>query len=123
MKLIKNQRGASLIGRLIVVALFVFFAMFVFKLFPSYMQNFTIRSTLEGLKEDGLQEVTAGNIRQSIQRRFKINNVQDVTPDQVAISREADLYRVSVDYEVRVPFVFNVDLVARFSESAEVPVR
>ena len=119
-----KQRGMTAIGWMIIIALVALVVMLALKLFPLYMEHFSVSSSLDGLATDhDLVGAPPSKLRTSLMRRFDINNVQNVHKEDVSIQRDGAGYQVNVDYEVRVPFVYNVDLVVYFSDTAEVPGR
>jgi len=120
MKHLKRQRGMTLIGWLIVLALIGFFAMLVMKLGPIYMENYTIKMALESMEnEPGLAEKTPSQVRGFFQKRMDMNYVTRLTQDSVKIRREEGVTYLEVDYEVREPMVGNVDAIVTFKEKAE----
>ena len=120
----RNQRGMTAIGWMIIIALVAFVAMLVLKLFPLYIEHFSVSSSLNGLASDtDLVGAPPSRLRSSLMKRFDINNVENVHKEDISIERGASGYRVNVDYEVRVPFIYNIDLVVSFYDVAEVPGR
>jgi Tfp pilus assembly protein FimT len=119
-----RQRGMTAIGWMIIIALVALVVMLALKLFPLYLEHFSVTSSLDGLATDhDLVGAPPSALRTSLMRRFDINNVRNVHKEDVFIQRGGSGYQVNVDYEVRVPFVYNVDLVVTFSDTAEVPGR
>jgi hypothetical protein len=121
MKLAKHQAGMTAIGWMIMIVLVGFLAIFFIKLVPVYIESFTVRSVITGLgKEAGGDFSTVQNVREAIDRRFSINSVTSVEANEVIIEPSEAGFSLSLDYEVRVPFVYNIELVAKFSEQGQV---
>lgn len=124
MKTRNHQRGLTLFGFFFIMFLIGFTAFTTFKLFPVYMENFTIRSSLESMEgETGKEYLGAISVRDAVNRRFGINNVTQVGLDDISITRDGQIYNVDVDYEVRIPFISNISLVVSFTNHAEVSAR
>jgi len=122
MKLARYQAGMGLFGWLFMLALVGFVVIFIIKLTPVYMENATIRSVLQGLKAEASSFSTSEDVRRLVSKRFGINNIKEVDPADVIIEPRSDGgFAVQLDYERRVPFVYNISLVTSFSESVEVP--
>jgi hypothetical protein len=94
------------------------------KLFPVYMEHFSIISSLESLEQERDKEyVGAAAVRTTLLKRFQMNNVSQAGGDDISIVRDGQIYRVEIAYEVRIPFISNISLLASFNETAEVPAR
>ena len=124
MKSRKHQKGITLFGFAFIMFLIGFTAFTVLKLFPVYMENFTIRSSVKSLEEErGNEYFGAFAVRQALLKRFGINNVSQVSADDVSVVRDGAIYNVDVDYDVRIPFIGNISLLVSFTNHAEVSAR
>ena len=72
------------------------------------------------LAEAGITQKSPAEIRKLLKRRFDVNDVEHVGKNDVKIKKEGGILRVTVDYEVRVPIMWNVDAVTKFSKEIEV---
>jgi len=115
----RRQRGVGALGILVILILLGFFALLGVKLIPVYTEYFEVRSIVHQVAEE-LSGTKAGRteIRQALQRRFDLNNVTGVGRDDIVISTSRDSTSIVVAYDVRVSFLFNIDLIASFSEEA-----
>jgi hypothetical protein len=124
MKTRKCQQGVTLPGLVFILLFIGFTAYTVLKLFPVYMENFTISSSLESLEQDPVKEyIGVGSVRSAVLKRFGMNNVHQVSVDDVIVIREGQFYNVDVDYEVVIPFFKNISLLVTFKNHAEVSVQ
>jgi DMSO reductase anchor subunit len=120
----KHQQGITLFGFVLTMFLIGFVAFTTLKLFPVYMEHFSILSSLESLEQERDKEfVGAAEVRNTLLRRFQINNVTQASKDDISIIRDGQIYHVEIAYEVRIPFLSNVSLVVSFNNTAEVPAR
>lgn len=121
MKGMARQRGLTMISWLVVIAVVVFIVMIALKLFPIYLEHFSVQSSMKSLASES-EPMTSGQIRQTLGKRLAVNNVDQVNlRDSLVIDRRNSQNVIKLDYEVRVPFVGNVDFVVSFHEQAEVP--
>lgn len=115
-----KQAGMSGWGTLGVVILLGFFGLIVLKMTPVYLEAFNVQSVIEKLQED--RDALAGSkrdIRETILKRFSINQVRSVNKDHIEIEKSSELIKVTVKYERREGIIANVDAVASFEYGFE----
>jgi hypothetical protein len=121
MKGLRQQRGMTAIGWLIVLALIAFFTLITLRLAPLYMEFYKVVSVLESLqKEPGVTRKTKAEIRTLISRRFDVNDVSGVSAKQASIVPKGDVLTVGINYERRVSVFGNIDVVAKFNKEVTV---
>ncbi len=121
MKNLKYQRGMTGIGWMIVIGIIMFFAYIVILLLPIYLENNSVKSVIGDLA-DGDEKFTSGTeLRKIINRRLDINMATSVSASDISISRDGNVFVVTIDYEVREPFLGNIDLLFTFKSDVEVP--
>jgi len=120
MKSIKSQKGMTGIGWMIVIALVMFFAYVVILLLPIYLENHSVKSVIQDLESGDESFSTASELRKIINRRLDINMATSVSSGDISISQDADVFIVDIDYEVREPFLGNIDLLFTFKSSVEI---
>jgi len=121
MKNIKSQNGMTGIAWMIVIFLLGFFAYIVMLLFPIYLENNNVKSIIGDLADSNEKFSSAAKLRRIIKKRFDINMTTSITAADVDISRDANVFLVNIDYEVREPFIGNIDLLITFKSEVEVP--
>jgi len=121
MRTLKRQQGLTAIGWLFILAIIAVVVLVGLRLTPVYLENFSVSSVLKDLSESNDRYATAGEVRRTLLRRFKINNVDQLDPKDIIIARSGRYFEVIIDYEVRVPFVYNIDFIMTFENQAEVP--
>ena len=120
MKLVSAQRGMTLIGWLLTLVLIGYFVLLVLRLAPGYLEYLNVAKTLESLQsESTLMDMTPGEIRKLIGKRFDVNNVHSISPKDVKIDKQRGKVIVGVDYEVRAPMLANIFLVTHFKREIE----
>jgi hypothetical protein len=123
-----RQTGLTFISLLLLLMMLGFFALLALRLGPVYLENYTIRSVLQGIKQQpGLDEQSPQAIRAMIAKRLYVNEVRRFDNQQgreyLTIKRHDNYLTVSIDYEVRQHILGNVDAMVSFSDSVELPTR
>ena len=114
----RNQRGITLIGFVVMLALVGVLAYLGMKVFPIYEQFFSVRSAMKGVaSEPGVGQMDPAKIKDLFFRRLYINYSESVKPSHVKIERMDGGWKMSVSYEVRRPLVGNLDVVGKFDAS------
>jgi hypothetical protein len=106
----KSKLGLLIIG--------IFIGLCAIKVGPIYMSGFTISSIIEDLAIEAAEKgYDRRGINERLDKRFDINNVTAITPRNVSIDLSDDEVVLDANYEQRVPFVFNIDVVVRFENN------
>lgn len=112
-----RQRGLTGGGFAALIVVIVLSVLLLLKLFPTYMENFNVSSSLNSLSsETDIKEMKKAEIKKLLLKRFSINEVKNVTKEHITIKKMKDGMSVSVVYEVRKPLVGNIDIVVHFDE-------
>lgn len=112
-----SQKGMSLLGWMVVLALVAFFASAAFKLVPHYMDYGSIVKGIEKVeREPGTVSNVAG-FYEAVSKSMAINAVRDLNiRDILDIRQEAGEYYLHLKYERREPLIQNIDLVVNFDK-------
>lgn len=114
-----SQSGVSLTGFLITLAV-VGFALFMgMKLFPMYQEFWSVKKALKGVAQDDTVSADPASVRQSLAKRFDVGYVDSVGPEDIKVERSGEGNVISIDYEVRRPLLYNLDVVGKFSAKEE----
>lgn len=117
---LNRQHGVTVIGALLILIALGFIALIGLRVVPIYIDYFTVKSTLEGLKkEPQIGRMTSTDIRSAIEKRFNIGYVDIVNAKQVKIRKQGNARMLVLDYEDRRPVLGNVDVVASFNVNVE----
>ncbi|MFO7592940.1 MAG: DUF4845 domain-containing protein [Pseudomonadota bacterium] len=124
MKLKNSQRGMTFWSTVFILFIIGFGAFIVLKLTPVYLEDLSIGSALDSVKDGAATKEysTVSNVRSAIMKRFNVNNIDVISAKDVEVLREGDSFGVNVNYEVIVPFLGNVSLLLTFDHSVSVPV-
>ncbi len=114
----RGQQGLTLIGFVMVLAVLGCVAYFAMRIIPMYTEYSSIVQAMEGvIKEPGIATADEHTIRDHISRHFEIGYVDTVDYKDIKIKREQNGLTLSVVYEVRKPFVYNIFLVGHFEKT------
>ncbi|WP_444889769.1 DUF4845 domain-containing protein [Microbulbifer sp. DLAB2-AA] len=114
---LKRQRGMSYWGWLLVIAVLGFALTCVSKMAPAYVDARYVSEALRTLGENPeLENMSTGQIKKELGRFFLINNVRGEPTKALQVVRGAKSTVVSINYELRQPLIYNVDVVMKFNK-------
>jgi hypothetical protein len=116
MQTMKVQRGITLIGFIMLLAVIGVFLFVGFKLFPVYAEYYSAITDLKAsCKEPDEPNSNLQQMRAKLERRFNISYVESIdTKKDLKIIVEGDKRMLNIKYEVRKPLIYNLDFVAKF---------
>lgn len=115
MKTRHSQRGLSSIAWLLIILVAGFFLTCAFKMVPVYADNVFIKDGLKSLTEfedteRGYGGMSNSDIKTHLASYFNINNVRSEAIKNIDIDRRSDKILVNINYDVRVPLFYNIDI-------------
>ncbi|HEY8160262.1 MAG TPA: DUF4845 domain-containing protein [Methylobacter sp.] len=117
---LKRQQGLTLISLVFILGLIGFFVMLTLKIVPIYLDHGKVKSALEALKATPeLQTKSEYEIRDSLNKRFSINYVYDVKPEDIKVIKHGNYVKVDIEYETVVKLVSNLSALAEFHDTVE----
>jgi len=113
-----RQKGATLLGYIILVLFVGVFAFGEIRLTPVYLNYMKIVGVVDGVAEefDG-QNPTRTAIRSSVSRRFDVESVSVITFRDVAITQVDGGFQVAAIYDHTAPFIGNISFTVHFDKS------
>lgn len=116
-----KQKGMiSLSLLLIIVGALILFWQAV-RLAPAYLENYRVSSVLESLKtEQDLGKRSRLEVITLLLNRLDAINVNNVSQDDLIITRSFEKTIVSISYSAHIHFLANIDFVVSFEEQVEV---
>lgn len=112
-----NQQGITVLGGLVSLAIVGFFLTAALKIGPLYLDNSFVKAAIDSLEEDNIHNMSDAEVRRKLLTHFDINNVRDIDTKLIRIKREQTHTEVSLNYEKRVNFMGNLDVVVRFENT------
>lgn len=114
-----RQRGITLIGFIIVLALLGFFGVVAAKLFPMYSEFFAVKAAMRQIQNTpGAATMSPDQIWRSLDKIFYTSYVESVGRGDITVDRKGGNY-LRIAYEVRKPLFYNLEIVAMFDHSVE----
>lgn len=119
MRLAVGQRGITLIGFIIVLAIAGFFFFIGAKLFPIYTEYYAVKGAMLKVQQTpGSARLNPEQVWKILDATFYTSYVDSVQRTDVQLIRQNG-YFLRIAYEVRKPLVYNLDIVAKFDHSVE----
>jgi len=120
MRNLKNQRGVTGLGWIIILSLIAFFVALGLKIYPIYWENYNIKNALSSLeKTQGISRMSRAQIRSLLQRKLDINYIRSIKKKNIKINKRNGAAIVVINYKVKVPLVGALSLLAEFNEKIE----
>lgn len=111
-----RQRGVSIPALIALLIVIGFVVTIGIRIAPVYFNYYTLVSLVKSVHEDPtFRDESTGQIREVLNKRMRINEVDDLGYDVVEIKRPGGGVVFDIAYEVRRPFVGNIDLVVSFN--------
>ncbi len=117
-----KSEGLTFISIVVILGVVAFFTLLVLKIGPIYYDNSLVKQSLAKLKADnGLMDMSKRQIAKSLQKRFDVSYVKDVTEKDVIVTKRSNHYvKVELDYEVVENIAGNLDVLVTFNDGFEV---
>jgi hypothetical protein len=115
----KKQRGATVVGMLLIAGLVGSGLILAAKLVPAYIEFMSVKKILNSMGTSGdLKTMSPKEIQDSFFKRADVDDIKNVKPEDLIVSREGNQSVVTVEYSVKVPVVANVSAYMDFTASS-----
>lgn len=115
----KNQKGMSFIGIVILVAIGATILVTLMKVVPSYLEYSEVSKAIKKIsKEPNFGEMSKKEIADSFDKSATIDNITTVTGNDIEIVRGANGNSIKLEYQVVTPLFANVSVLLDFSATA-----
>ncbi|WP_457095798.1 DUF4845 domain-containing protein [Lysobacter sp. P5_B9] len=116
----RKQKGMTLIGFIISMAVAGVFVYVGMQIFPMYNEFFSVKQAMASLADEpGIAEESIDKVKQKFFNRLYISYSENVKPEHVKLVRKGAGWLMTVDYEVRRPVIANLDVVGKFHAEKE----
>ena len=112
-----QQRGLSLVGLIVTLAILGFLAVTAAKLLPVYIEYFSVKKILAAMDYNGETKGTVAEIRRHYETRNAIEDVKSVQGSDLEITKEGAETIITANWSVKVPIVANVSACIDFTAS------
>jgi len=121
-----KHSGFTFIGLIIILGLIAFFSTLTLRIVPIYQEYYSVVSVLKSMKMDLKNApLSKQQVNEQLKKRFGAASISNVTDKDIQlINRKIGLSvsSIVIDYEVRVPFMFQFDLIGHFHDEVHVDV-
>lgn len=113
----KAQQGTSYLAILFGVVIFAIAAKAVLAVWPAYWDDRVINNQITELMQQSSGDTTPQKFMTQMDQRLEMNNIRDLHFKEIAEVFNQSGLIVKKKYEVRKPFLLNIDLVLTFEKS------
>jgi hypothetical protein len=112
----KAQRGVSLGGLLVGAVIFALVALLAMKVVPAWIEYGKIVKVVKAISADGgLKDAPVSQIRESFEKRADIDEIKSIQAEDLEISKEEGVLKISFAYTAKIPLFGNASLVFDFA--------
>ena len=122
MKLLaKHQQGLTLLSLITLLVFIASMALLILKILPIYLDHNKVANAMGQVKEtEGIANLSEFEIKNSFAKKFSVNYVYDVKPEDIQIIKSGGYLKVAIEYEVVKPIIGNLSVLVEFNDSFEV---
>lgn len=113
----KAQQGTSYLAILFGVVIFAIAVKAVLAVWPTYWDDRVINNQITELMQQSSADITPQKFMTQMDQRLEMNNIRDLHFKEIAEVFNQPSLTVKKKYEVRKPFLLNIDLVLTFEKS------
>lgn len=117
----KRQQGLTLIAIALILGLIAFFVLLILKIAPIYIDHSKVVNALAAIEAtNDIQHKSEHEVRTSLDKRFNMNYVYDVTQNDIKVTKHGNYLKVEIEYETVVKIFGNLSVLAEFYDFIEV---
>ncbi len=111
----RRERGVTFLGIVGLLAGIAAFVTLSLRLGPHYIDWQTMDTLFDDLKKEDVHQMTPSGIRESLGKRFRVNNLRDYNLREIMkVERSKSETYLVVKYERRESILYNIDIVVSF---------
>lgn len=111
----RNERGLSLSGLIVVLAVLGFFGLLAAKLMPAYLEYFQVKKIFAAMEQNGDTKGNVRDIRAAYDRRNAIEDVKSVHGEDLEVTKQGGDTIVTATWSVKVPIMYNASACLDFN--------
>ncbi len=113
----KRQQGNGVVGWLFNLLIIGLLFSFAVKLAPHYLDDRAVQSVVSSLSERvGSDTATVAEVREWVEHGLRQSKIK-LDDDAIIVGRDYGVVAVMINYERRINFFYNVDLVLTFGHN------
>ena len=110
-----KQQGASMLGILMILSISALFLMTAFRVVPVYIEATNVKTAINNLRDKpGLTGMSKQKIKSTLQQSLDMNGQRDVDLSSLEVTKESNRIIITLNYDKRVPWIQNIDLLLHF---------
>ncbi|SEA61532.1 protein of unknown function [Thiothrix caldifontis] len=121
----RKQKGATFLTWVAGVGVVIFAFITVVKLVPLYMEFYTVRSLVDRVAQESSSKSSLQQIRRKVDDYMNVNGLNSLSSKDfqvVPVEGKNNVKALEIYYEVRKPWVANIDFLMTFEYSKELGV-
>lgn len=111
-----GQRGVSIMGLVVVLAVVIVVAVFAMKVIPSFLEFRTAKSAIEAIAR---QAQNPADVRRAFDNRAAIDNINTITSKDLEIGREGNQMVIAFAYRKEVALFGPVGLCIDYAANSK----
>jgi uncharacterized protein DUF4845 len=116
-----RQRGATLLGMLVIIAILGFALYGAIRLTPVFFEYMAVARSLEQTaKEHADGPTSPQELRTSLERHWTVEDINSIQPKDIEIKKTGGGWTMRAWYRAEAPFIGNVSLVVDFDKMVTV---
>jgi len=114
-----KQRGATMLGMLVIGAILALGLYSVIRLWPLYFEYYSIVRSMESVAKEG-EGADISKLRNGLQRHWEIEDIKSIDVKDIEIKKTRSGFTMHAEYEGRTSFVANIFWVIEFDKTVNV---
>jgi hypothetical protein len=116
----RNQRGVTMIGWVIILSLIIGGALLFMKIFPIYNRNFSVKNSISTVaKKSGIANESPAKIVELVMKQMNVNSIYGFDKSDIKVQKVRNGVEIRAEYDMRENIVGNLDVIVSFNEVAE----
>jgi hypothetical protein len=122
MNLAASQKGVSLLGGLLILAVLGFAVSTGLKVLPHYLDYWSLKKIISSVETEQAEPVSSiSDFYSHVRAGMQVNSIQDVDLNKaLSVRVEDNVFLAHLKYEEREPLIQNIDLVVKFDHEFSV---
>jgi Tfp pilus assembly protein PilE len=118
----QRQRGMTFLGIVTILAILGFAIYAAIRVVPVYLEYMEVSRAMEQVRDEHAAiETSAQMIRNSLERRWDVEDITGLNWTDVSIKKTSEGFEVRSAYAVEKPLISNLYLLVKFDKTVIVP--
>jgi hypothetical protein len=125
MHILKQQKGMSAVGWLLLLMLIIVIAIPGMKIIPIYINYLKITVALNGISSDFAVQadmITSEKIKNDLLKRFELQHMPEITADEITVTQLYDKYNVRIAHQYKEQIIEDKSFTLNIDKSVDVPI-